>query len=229
MGILSRFSDIMSANINDFLDKLEDKNASKMIDQQLRDVREELAQVKNETAGVLAAEKTAKRNLDACIADINRYSNGAMNAVKAGQDDDARKLLETKKNLETKKVGLQAAYDAAHEDSVHMKAMYDKLVSDVEALEARAASMKGKVAAAASREHMNKVAASVTDLNASTGFARMEVRINERLDRAEAAAQLDSDAHSTEDLLAKYGDGAPESSVEDELAQLKAQLGKQNS
>lgn len=43
MGILKRFKDIMSANINAMLDKAEDPE--KMIDQYLRDLQEDLRNV----------------------------------------------------------------------------------------------------------------------------------------------------------------------------------------
>ena len=48
MGILKRFKDIMSSNINALLDKAEDPE--KMIDQYLRDLQEDLRKVKSETA-----------------------------------------------------------------------------------------------------------------------------------------------------------------------------------
>ena len=59
MGILTRFKDIMSANINALLDKAE--NPEKMIDQYLRNLENDLASVKAETASVIAEEKAAKR------------------------------------------------------------------------------------------------------------------------------------------------------------------------
>ena len=52
MGILKRFKDIMSSNINALLDKAEDPE--KMIDQYLRDLQEDLRKVKSETATVMA-------------------------------------------------------------------------------------------------------------------------------------------------------------------------------
>ena len=52
MGILDRFTTIIKANINDLLDKAEDP--AKIADQALRDLSEDLAEVKRETAGVLA-------------------------------------------------------------------------------------------------------------------------------------------------------------------------------
>ena len=55
MGILTRFKDIMSANVNALLDKAEDP--AKMIDQTLLNLRKDLAEVKKETAAVMADEK----------------------------------------------------------------------------------------------------------------------------------------------------------------------------
>ena len=57
-GILSRFKDIMSSNINALLDKVEDP--MKMIDQYLRNLESDLGKVKAETAAVMAEETKSK-------------------------------------------------------------------------------------------------------------------------------------------------------------------------
>ena len=71
MGMLDRFADIVKANINDLLDKCEDP--AKMIDQYLRDLTENLAEVKQETAGVMAEEARTKRIAEENDAEIARY------------------------------------------------------------------------------------------------------------------------------------------------------------
>lgn len=55
MGILTRFTDIMKSNINALLDKCEDP--AKMIDQTLRDLREDLAEVKKKQPILLLMQK----------------------------------------------------------------------------------------------------------------------------------------------------------------------------
>ncbi len=62
MGIITRFKDIMAANINALLDKCEDPE--KMIDQYLRNLEQDFSKVKAETAAIMAEEKNAKRKLD---------------------------------------------------------------------------------------------------------------------------------------------------------------------
>ena len=71
MGILTRFKDIMSANVNALLDKAEDP--AKMIDQTLLNLRKDLAEVKKETAAVMADEKNAKRKVTECEKQIADY------------------------------------------------------------------------------------------------------------------------------------------------------------
>ena len=62
MSILSRFQDIISSNVNALLDRMEDPE--KMIDQYLRNLSKDLAEVKQNTASVMAEETKAKRLVD---------------------------------------------------------------------------------------------------------------------------------------------------------------------
>ena len=103
-GIIKRFSDIMSANVNALLDKAEDPE--KMIDQYLRDLQEELRNVKSETATVMADETRCKRALDDCDADIAKMQKYAEKALIEGNEADAMKFLEKKKQLASKRTSL---------------------------------------------------------------------------------------------------------------------------
>ncbi len=224
MGILTRFKDIMSANINALLDKCEDP--SKMIDQYLRDLTENLAEVKQETAAIMAEEKRAKRLVDENAAEIAKYVELAKKALVAGNDDDAKVFINKKQSLETAAADLQKTYAAAHENAVKMREMHDKLVNDINSLEARRQNVKAKVAVAKTQEKMNKITGS---MEASSGtmraFENMEAKVDRMLDAAQAAAELNKGASdSAENLAEKYA-GGTSSSVNDELAALKAELG----
>ena len=97
MGILTRFKDIMSANINALLDKCEDPE--KMIDQYMRNLESDLGKVKAETASVMAEETRCKRELDECTADVAKYQSYAEKALRAGNEADARTFLEKKQTV----------------------------------------------------------------------------------------------------------------------------------
>lgn len=224
MGVLTRFKDIMAANINALLDKCEDP--SKMIDQYLRDLTENLAEVKKETAAIMAEETRAKRLVDENAAEVAKYTEFAKKALVAGNEDDAKVFINKKQTLESAGVELAKAYAAAHENAVKMREMHDKLVNDINALEARRQAVKAKVAVAKTQEKMNKINGSMT---ASSGtmraFESMEAKADRMLDEAQAAAELNKGEDNSAEKLAKKYSGTESASVNDELAALKAELG----
>lgn len=225
MGIIARFKDIMAANINALLDKCEDPE--KMIDQLMRNLTSDLAKVKEETAGVMAEEKRAKREVDACQKEIDSLIGYATKAVNAGNDDDARKFLAEKVAKEAKLTGLKQAYDVAHQNAENMRAMHDKLVNDINELNGRREMIKGKMAVAKTQERINKMTGSAASSanDSIAAFDRMEAKSNKALDKANAMAELNKGAvDSIENLKDKYG--VADADVDTELAALKASLGK---
>lgn len=225
MGILTRFKDIMASNINALLDKCEDPE--KMIDQYLRNAESDLGKVKAETASVMAEETRAKRVLDECGEEIEKMQKYAMKAVEAGNDDDARQFLSKKKQLEEKKDSLQQSYDLAAQNAAKMRQMHDKLVSDINDLNARRDSLKAKLAVAKTQEKMNKITSKIGNAGSSIAdFDKLEAKIDKRLDEANAMAELNRTGDSVEDLARKYDEKSDSPDVEDELAALKASMGK---
>lgn len=149
MSILSRFNDIIKANINALLDKAEDP--AKMIDQYLREMTDDLAEVKRETASVMAEETRTMHLADENQAQVDKYDALARKALQAGNETDARVFLARKQELEAAGAGLKTAYAAAHENAVRMREMHDKLARDIETLKSRRQSIKAKVTVAKRR------------------------------------------------------------------------------
>lgn len=227
MGIIERFKDIMSANINALLDKAEDPE--KMIDQYLRNLESDLGKVKAETASVIAEESRAKRALDECNENIAKMQTYAEKAITAGNDDDARKFLAQKKVYAEQQISLQTTYTMATENAAKMRSMHDKLVEDIGELNAKKDAIKAKIAAAKTQQRINQIGASAVGVaNDMSAFERMEAKADKMLDEANAMAELNRTASeaSIDDLASKYDNPQNDSSIDDELAALKAQLGK---
>lgn len=223
-NILKRFGDIMSANINALLDKAEDPE--KMIDKYLRDIEEDLRNVKAETAAVMASETKAKREMEECGEEIAKMQKYAEKALLAGNEGDARKFLEKKAQLTDKQASLQQAYELAAANAAKMKEMHNKLVKDMESLQAKRDAIKAKVAVAKTQEKLNKMGASVSGAgDAMAAFERMEAKADRMLDEANAMSELNSQTDSIDELAAKYESGSDSSAVDDELAALKAKMG----
>lgn len=227
MGILKRFSDIMSANINALLDKCEDP--AKMIDQTLRNLESDLGKVKAETASVMADATGAKRKLDECNEEIAKMQSYAEKALQAGNESDARAFLEKKQVLMQKQTSLQQTYDVAQANADKMRQMHDKLEKDIALLNERRDAIKAKMAVAKTQEHMNKMVNSFDGANSSmAAFDKWEAKADKMLDQANAMSELNStSAGSVDDLAAKYDTPSSNPAVDDELAALKASMGIQ--
>lgn len=223
-NILKRFGDIMSANINALLDRAEDPE--KMIDEYLRDIENDLGKVKAETAAVMATETKAKRELDECTQDAAKMQRYAEKALMAGNENDARQFLEKKAQLTAKQESLKQSYELAAANAAKMREMHDKLVKDLENLQAKRDAIKAKVAVAKTQEKMNKMGSSISGAGeAMAAFDRMEEKANRMLDEANAMSQLNDSGDSIDDLTRKYDMDDSSSSVDDELAALKAKMG----
>lgn len=223
MGILSRFSDIVSANINALLDKAEDP--AKMVDQYLLNAIDDLAEVKQETAAVMAEEKRCKRLLDANIDDIEKYDRLAKRAISSGHDDDARAFIAKKQECEANSEACRKAYEVAHANADKMRQMHDKLASDIETLRARKANIKATMAVAETQKKVNKANAAFGSASgAMANFGRMEEKAQQMLDEAAAMSELNEGADEVVDLEKKYG-AASALSVDEELAKMKAEMG----
>ena len=224
MGILARFSDIISANINALLDKAEDP--VKMINKYLLDAREDLAEVKKETTEVMAEETRALRKVNQNAAEVSRYTELAKKALTAGNEGDAKVFIAKKQELENAGAALQTAYAAAHENAIKMRQLYDKLASDIAQLEARKAGIEAKASIAKTQQKVNTYTSKGDKINEVMGaFEKMEDKVNKALDVANAAAELDASAIDEAIALEdKYKAGVT-ASVDEELDRLKKELG----
>jgi len=207
VGILDRFNDIIKANINALIDKMEDP--SKMIDQSLRDMMEDLAEVKHSTAGVMAEETRTKRLVDENQAEAAKYGDFAK-----------------KQEIENVGAGFMTAYAAAHENALKMRQMHDKLASDIDALKSRREMIKAKVTVAKTQETLNEATSAIGRTEgAMNAFGRMEDKANKMLDEANAMADLNMKpidmAKALEEKYATKGTA----SVDEELSKMKTELG----
>lgn len=146
-------------------------------------------------------EETARRKVAECEKQIRAYTRAAEQALKAGQESDALKLLETKKQLEAELAGRQKDYSTAHENAEELRPIYKEWSSKMDTLE-RHTSM-ARAAQIASRIYGNTESISL-----------------------HPAGMPDLSGTGNEDLLAKYS--RPESgSAQADLDALKKKLGKQ--
>lgn len=226
MGILSRFKTIMESNINALLDKAEDP--VKMADQLARDLEKDLGEVKAETAAVMAEEKRAKRAYEECQAEVEKLQKYAEKAVLQGNDSDAAVFLTEKASKTAALESLKGAWELAAANAGKMRELHDKLTEQLQQVAERKAAIRAKAAMVKSQQKANEMR---TDLGGSSmaAFDALEEKLNRKLDEAEAMTQLNQKQDTVSDLMAKYDadKSAKDSAVAEELAALKAKLGKE--
>ena len=224
MGILDRFTTIVKANINSLLDQAYDP--AKMVDQYLSDMLESLAEVKKETAGVMAEETRTRARVEENAAEAEKYAALAKKALQAGSEEDARVFITKKQQLEAQGKSFAEAYAAARENAEKMRQMHDKLVSDIEELKRRREAIKAKVAVARTQGKINEFSsASDKAADAMGAFQRMEEKADRMLAQENAMAELNSAAADPAEALEEKYASAGNASVDDELAKMKAELG----
>lgn len=224
MGVLDRFTTIMKSNINALLDKAEDPE--KMIDQALRDAREDLAEVRKETANLIASANAANKDVSECEAKVAEYTSAAKNALKAGNEADARTLLVKKQEYETALASYKQTAAVIQAKADQMREMHDKLMRDISTLETKKDTIKAKMAAAKAQQRVNDVMAGGKDAKVSLEtFDRMSEKADRMLGAANAESELLSGKSSEEELLDKYQTGAGGASVDAELERMKQELG----
>lgn len=227
MGTIKKFTQIIKANINSFLDFLEDPE--KMINQELVDAEKELFQIKSRAASVLAEEKRIERMMNACKTEVENMGKYATIAVKEKNDEDAVKYLLKKKEIEQRLVELEEAYKIACEDSKEMQKIHDEYLSMFVSLKSKQNTLKSKAKIAKTKAARNKYIARKENSVHCTlaNFKAMEEKINMKLDEANAVAMLDKTSEEAEliSLTAKYDQKIIDNSIKAELEELKKASG----
>lgn len=223
MEIMSRVSAIVKANVGYVLDQAEDP--AKMIDQYFSDMLNNLAEIRNNTAEVIAQKNLIKSRLDEIKNLIAKYDGLIKKAILAGNDDDAMVFIGKKQELESSYSILEKSYESACENTDKMRALHDSLVSKIGEMKARRDSVHIKMSVAESCKIVNKIS-SVQDKTSGviSEFERMEKKAEHLLEKENAVSELlHLESGSAQNLVEKYESG--DSKIGIELEKIKKELG----
>lgn len=162
MGILKRFTTIMSAKVSAF------KAPKNEINEYIKELESDLNKVKSEIDSVIVNAQRLKRELDECEESINKYERYAERSTKASE---ARIYNTKKEELIPKYNSLQQSYQLAKENADKMLAMKDKLSNDI-------AILKEKL------EDIN--------INKSTNVSQVQEKVESLKNTADALEELNS-------------------------------------
>lgn len=214
MGMFSRFTDIINANINAMLDKAEDPE--KMIKLIIQEMEETLVEVRSAAAKHIAEKKSVIRHIRDMESRIENWQEKAEIALTKKREDLAKSALIEKQNCLHKLKELTQTltqYDeilnAVQQDS---KRLQEKLTEAKRRQE-------GFVRRQQSAQVRLKVRETAAIYNIDEAIGKFE-RYQQKVDRVEAQVEA-YDMTSKNDLERQFRDLANEETIEQELAELK--------
>jgi phage shock protein A len=219
MSIFGRMADIFKANINDLLDRAEDPE--KMIKQMVIEMEEAVNKATLAVGSAIANEKSLERQYTKQVAQVNDWQQKAVQAVGAGRDDLAKQALERKNTIGRNVSDLERMLGEARATSTNLRGQLDQLKAKLDEAKMRQNTLIARSQAAKAKKQIAQSFAGVGS-DAFSKFDKLEQRVEKTEAEADAYAQLAGENTSLEDQFKQLG---ASSAADDELEQLKAQLG----
>ncbi|MCM8530988.1 MAG: PspA/IM30 family protein [Lentisphaeraceae bacterium] len=232
MGIFKRLKDMISANINDMLDKIEEPEHA--IDQMIKEMEESILELRKQTASSIASSKISSKRLDEIKLEVIKWQKNAELAIVGGQDELAKKALLKKNELEA--LVLQHETQLAEEES-----MIERMKSDLHQVEdkvqearrkrevllmkKRAADSKKKMLESSEKAQAAFDGSASSIINGFDSFSKYEEKIERELAELEAREELKPSKQNSS-LEAQFDHLQGNDDVDDELAALKKKLKK---
>jgi phage shock protein A len=215
MGIFTRFSDIISSNINSMLDKAEDPE--KMIKLMIHEMEDTLIELKSSCAGVIAGRKKVERKLEEITDKKDLWAKRANLAVVKGRDNLAREALIEKRRFSV----IAEALEGELGEYAGLITQYHEDISELEGKLNNAKEKKRVLIQRHKRATGKKRAQQdIRRSNSGDTMARFD-KLESRIEQMEAEADLVNMANkpTVED---EFDNLASDDEIENELAKIKA-------
>jgi phage shock protein A len=222
MGIFSRVSDIITANLNSLLDRAENPEA--MLAQVIREMADGLTRARRYAAVAIAAERRLRRERDDNRLQVEYWKARAAEALAANREDLARRALARKQEHELQARSLEEQHAEAAQ-------IAESARTTVRALEQRLNDAHQKQRTLVARHRAAQVRVQVhRELGVGrSGFATSQARFDrweDRLSRCTDELAAEADLHDAAGLEAEFADLDRQQAIEQELESLKRERAK---
>jgi phage shock protein A len=219
MGIFSRMTDIINANLNAMLDKAEDPE--KMVRLIIQEMEDTLVEVRSTSVRSLARRKELQRHIAHQQSEVAEWQRKAELALSKDREDLARAALAAK--TRAAEAGVDSEKELKHVDDEIVK-----LDEDTTKLKAKLTDAKQRQKAiilrAASADSRLKVKRQINDGRMENAMLKFE-QYEAKIDGLEA--QLESyELGQTRTLKEQFADLERNEKLDAELEQLKARVGR---
>jgi len=221
MGLFTRFTDIVNANLNSMLDKAE--QPEKMIRLIIQEMEETLVEVRATAAKNIAEQKTHTRRVKSAKASMEHWQTKAELAITRDREDLAKSAL-------TQKHKYQNELNLLEEESDKLAEFLAKVQDDASRLQEKLTEARRRQEAYTLRQESAQVRLKVREqaaiYNIEDAMSKFE-RYQQKIDRVEAEVEAFDLMQSSEEgqsLNAQFADLEKDETIEKELAQIKKKL-----
>ena len=214
MGLFSRFTDIVNANLNSMLDKAE--HPEKIIRLIIGEMEETLVEVRSTAAKNIAEQKTLARKIKAAHEGVVHWHDKAELALNKGREDLAKSALAQKHKCQAELTQLDA-------ENAQLTDLLTAIQEDAQRLQDKLNEAKRRQEALRLRQKSAKVKLQVREKavihNIDEAMAKFE-RYQQKIDHLEA--QVESyDLTENKDLSTQISELEQDDNIEAELAEMK--------
>lgn len=217
MGMFSRFTDIVNANLNSMLDKAEDPE--KMIKLIVQEMEETLVEVRSTAAKHIAEKKTLLRQIKGAEKSIANWQEKAETALLKNREDLAKSALVEKHKCQTQ-------IDELQNELTELEEFLTAVQNDAQNLQDKLAEAKRRQDAYVLRQQSAQVRLKVREkaavYNIEDAISKFE-RYQQKIDEVEAQVEA-YDMTSNQDLSSQIDALKSDESIEQELEAMKKQV-----
>ncbi len=219
MGIFTRLTDIIQANVSAALDRAEDPE--KLVRLMVQEMEEALVELRTTSASLIAEKKTLQRKLTKQQSSADYWHAQAEKALQKEREDLAKAALAEKQKANKEIDAIQPEIDRIDE-------VLSKVAQDSNSLHQKLTQAKGKLKEYQIRSQSAEVRVKAKSQLHSEQIDRALERFNEieyKVDRIEA--QIESyEVTQSSNLKTQFDELEKGDALDEELAALKAQVAK---
>jgi phage shock protein A len=217
MGIFSRLSDIVNANLNALLDRAEDPE--KMAKLMIQEMEDTLVEVRSAAVKNISEKKEIQRRLEQLGAAEADWAQKAEFAISKGRDDLAKGALLAKRKLAESATALQGELKAVEDALARHDEDLGRLQSKLQEAKAKQKALLIRLNAAQKRVQVRRTLA---DGRVDDALARYET-LHQKIDELEGRAEV-YDMGQGKTLEQEFANLEAETGLDAELAALKEKI-----
>lgn len=217
----------LKGGANEAAEAIADSQAIRILDQELREAKEELRQCDQNLTSIMAKRKLAQGKVDSVSADISKYTEHALSANEQGNEalaiECAERVSELESVLSTEQSlldGFKRSEDTLKQNIAKAKANVRRMEQQIDQVKATEAVQKAQVAV--STRHVGANSKVKTAVDSLERIKQKQAERAAQLDAAEELANEESGSSLDAKLKAAGIQSGGDVSGKDKLAQLLA-------